>query len=311
MSPFELNSEHAVENGDIASSSGTWRKKPGRSAIYRTYNPTLPRLICKNLLTTAKHPLPQIQESHIRSFSLLGILIPSQNIQYCNFDVRIIVKMHYFIMAYLLLTFSIGKLAFAFPAAAVKTSTTTILAAAASTSTAPLRKSKSPCLPGNLHLTYFTARVTAKNDLDKAGKPITVPALEAVTYNTGDLIKVIEQRAWSLKSREECRDLCWITPSAIVDKSLPNCLGGSYDTWTELCQLAFNAQLVEGMERTQQCPLGWITYAYIPVEKAGERKGSKHKRDGDVKGKAAGEEEGYDHDGGIRAPCLDQGLGAM
>jgi len=219
--------------------------------------------------------------------------------------------MHYSNMAYLLLTFSIGKLASAFPTAAVKTSTTAAPVAAASTSTAPLRKSKSPCLPGNLRLTYSTARVTAKHDLDKAGKPITVPALETVTYNTGDLIKVIEQRAWSLRSGEECRDLCWITPSAIGDKSLPNCLGGSYDTRTELCQLAFNAQLVEGMERTEQCPLGWITYAHIPIEKAGERKGSKQKRDRDVKGKAGGEEEGYDRDGGIRAPCLDQGLGAM
>jgi len=311
MSPFELIPEHAVENGDIASSSCTWRKKPGRSAIYRTQNPTSSRLKCKYHLTIAKYPLPQIQETHNRFFSLLGILIPSQNIQYCNFDIRITAKMHYSNKAYLLLTFSIGKLASAFPAAAVETSTTTAPAAAASTSTAPLRKSTSPYMPGSLDLMYFTARVTAKHDLDKAGKPISVPALETVTYNTGDLIKVIEQRAWSLKSREECRDLCWITPSATVEKSLPNCLGGSYDTRTELCQLAFNAQLVEGMERTEQCPLGWITYAHIPVEKAGERKGSKHKRDGDVKGKAAGEEEGYDHDGGIRAPCLDQGLGKM
>lgn len=220
--------------------------------------------------------------------------------------------MHYSKMAYLLLIFSIGKLASAFPAAGLKTSTTTAPAAAASTSTAPLRKSISPCMPGSPDLTYFTARVTAKNDLDKAGRLITVPALETITYSTGDLIKVIEQRAWSLNSREECRNLCWGAPKpATIDKTLPNCLGGGYDTRTELCQLAFNAQLVEGMERTEQCPLGWITYAHIPIEKAGERKGSKQKRDGDGNGKVAGEEEGYDGDGGIRAPCLDQGFGAM
>lgn len=58
--------------------------------------------------------------------------------------------------------------------------------------------------------------------------------------------------------------------------------------------------------RTKQCPLGWITYGNVPVEKADERTGSKQKRNGDVNGKLVGEEDGYDVDGGIAAPCFDQ-----
>jgi len=239
-----------------------------------------------------------------------GILIPSQNVLYRNYDVQIIAKMHYSNIAYLLLSLSVAKLASARPTAAVTITTTTSLAAAASTSTAPLRKSKFPCMPRNLYLTCSTARVTAKHDLDKAGRPLTVPALETVTYNNGDLIKVTEQRAWSLKTEEECRNLCLAAPK--VDKSLPNCLGGSYNTRTELCQLAFNAQLVEGMKRTEQCPLGWITWSRDPVEKVGEMKGAKQKRDEDMKDKENGKGEDYDHDEAIIwAACLDQGEGAM